>query len=179
MGLDELHLRVLSTSSDDPKERKNAQKGTSLANLSLTFVSRLPSLELALPGPPLGPCRTYPLLRPRRYTPSHCSPPRFSFLATSYVAFRCHPLLVNPFICPDRQREFAHLPRQRCMWSSFLPRPPAANHLQLGGGIPAVAMSTAMIGACLSSCLYTCPSSPPCDSHLRVCDDIIANVRTD
>ena len=27
MGLDELHLRVLSTSSDDPKERKNAQTG--------------------------------------------------------------------------------------------------------------------------------------------------------
>jgi len=26
MGLDELHLRVLATSSDDPKERKNAQK---------------------------------------------------------------------------------------------------------------------------------------------------------
>jgi metal transporter CNNM len=29
MGLDELHLRVLSTSSDDPKERKNAVKGAS------------------------------------------------------------------------------------------------------------------------------------------------------
>ena len=28
MGLDELHLRVLSTSSDDPKERKDAQKGS-------------------------------------------------------------------------------------------------------------------------------------------------------
>lgn len=27
MGLDELHLRVLSASSDDPVERKNAQKG--------------------------------------------------------------------------------------------------------------------------------------------------------
>lgn len=27
MGLDELHLRVLSTSSDDPKERRNATKG--------------------------------------------------------------------------------------------------------------------------------------------------------
>ncbi|KAI0691244.1 hypothetical protein C8T65DRAFT_745517 [Cerioporus squamosus] len=30
MGLDELHLRVLATSSDDPKERKNAQKVLSL-----------------------------------------------------------------------------------------------------------------------------------------------------
>ncbi|KAI1790507.1 hypothetical protein LXA43DRAFT_1016567 [Ganoderma leucocontextum] len=30
MGLDQLHLRVLSTSSDDPKERKNAQKVLSL-----------------------------------------------------------------------------------------------------------------------------------------------------
>lgn len=27
MGLDELHLRVLSTSSDDPAEKKNAQTG--------------------------------------------------------------------------------------------------------------------------------------------------------
>lgn len=27
MGLDELHLRVLAASSDDPKEKKNAQKG--------------------------------------------------------------------------------------------------------------------------------------------------------
>ncbi len=27
MGLDELHLRVLSTASDDPVERKNAAKG--------------------------------------------------------------------------------------------------------------------------------------------------------
>jgi hypothetical protein len=28
MGLDELHLRVLSMSSDNPTERKNAAKGT-------------------------------------------------------------------------------------------------------------------------------------------------------
>ena len=28
MGLDELHLRVLSTSSDDEVERKNATQGT-------------------------------------------------------------------------------------------------------------------------------------------------------
>ncbi len=27
MGLDELHLRVLATSSDDEKEKKDAQKG--------------------------------------------------------------------------------------------------------------------------------------------------------
>ncbi len=27
MGLDELHLRVLATSSDDPKEKQNAKKG--------------------------------------------------------------------------------------------------------------------------------------------------------
>ncbi|PSS37385.1 hypothetical protein PHLCEN_2v769 [Hermanssonia centrifuga] len=30
MGLDELHLRVLSTSSDDPVERENANKGSFL-----------------------------------------------------------------------------------------------------------------------------------------------------
>jgi hypothetical protein len=29
MGLDELHLRVLSTSSDDETERKNAARGAS------------------------------------------------------------------------------------------------------------------------------------------------------
>lgn len=28
MGLDELHLRVLSISSENPKEKANAQKGT-------------------------------------------------------------------------------------------------------------------------------------------------------
>ena len=27
MGLDELHLRVLATSSEDPTQRRNAQKG--------------------------------------------------------------------------------------------------------------------------------------------------------
>lgn len=43
MGLDELHLRVLSASSDDPVERKNAQKG--ICPLSASFVSahRFPS----------------------------------------------------------------------------------------------------------------------------------------
>lgn len=30
MGLDELHLRVLATASDDEKERRNAQKGVAL-----------------------------------------------------------------------------------------------------------------------------------------------------
>lgn len=30
MGLDVLHLRVLATSSDDPKEKKNAQTGESI-----------------------------------------------------------------------------------------------------------------------------------------------------
>ena len=35
MGLDELHLRVLATSSDDVVERKNAQKGVSLIFLPL------------------------------------------------------------------------------------------------------------------------------------------------
>ena len=29
MGLDELHLRVLATSSDDEKEKRNAHTGTS------------------------------------------------------------------------------------------------------------------------------------------------------
>jgi len=30
MGLDELHLRVLATASDDEKERRDAQKGKAL-----------------------------------------------------------------------------------------------------------------------------------------------------
>lgn len=33
MGLDELHLRVLAASSDNPRERLNASKGTSYAYL--------------------------------------------------------------------------------------------------------------------------------------------------
>lgn len=33
MGLDELHLRVLATSSDDPREQANAKKGVDHDNL--------------------------------------------------------------------------------------------------------------------------------------------------
>ena len=33
MGLDELHLRVLATSSDDPREKSNAQKGACVVSL--------------------------------------------------------------------------------------------------------------------------------------------------
>ena len=39
MGLDELHLRVLSASSDDPVERSNAKKGSCI--LSLLQISSL------------------------------------------------------------------------------------------------------------------------------------------
>lgn len=35
MGLDELHLRVLATSSEDVKEKRNAQKG--MENLGVRF----------------------------------------------------------------------------------------------------------------------------------------------
>lgn len=35
MGLDELHLRVLATSSEDLTEKTNAKKGTKLARFSL------------------------------------------------------------------------------------------------------------------------------------------------
>lgn len=35
MGLDELHLRVLATSSEDIKEKQNAQKGAYLFRWSL------------------------------------------------------------------------------------------------------------------------------------------------
>ena len=33
MGLDELHLRVLATSSEDLREKRNAQKGMGLGGL--------------------------------------------------------------------------------------------------------------------------------------------------
>ena len=36
MGLDELHLRVLATSSDDPIEKRNAQKGALSSNMNAT-----------------------------------------------------------------------------------------------------------------------------------------------
>lgn len=35
MGLDELHLRVLSTSSEDLREKKNAQKGHEISRSRL------------------------------------------------------------------------------------------------------------------------------------------------
>ena len=40
MGLDDLHLRVLATSSDDPKEKKNAQKGESIDVARMTEIGR-------------------------------------------------------------------------------------------------------------------------------------------
>ena len=48
MGLDELHLRVLSTSSDDEKERANAKKGAISLDSKMRrahFVSSTESLE--------------------------------------------------------------------------------------------------------------------------------------
>jgi metal transporter CNNM len=55
MGLDELHLRVLSTSSDDETERKNAAQGTfqtpaalGLGLLRQIQIFDLPSLVLKL-----------------------------------------------------------------------------------------------------------------------------------
>lgn len=39
MGLDELHLRVLSTSSEDLVEKRNAQKGACLLNCELFAIS--------------------------------------------------------------------------------------------------------------------------------------------
>jgi metal transporter CNNM len=42
MGLDELHLRVLATSSDNPTERKNAQKREFRAELTINAFLREP-----------------------------------------------------------------------------------------------------------------------------------------
>ena len=68
MGLDELHLRVLSTSSDNPQERKNAVKGAprSLANVTRRSKTHLcaystPSSEQGQTLGPRGTCN--PLLR--------------------------------------------------------------------------------------------------------------------
>lgn len=85
MGLDELHLRVLATSSDDPKEKKNAQKGKRIKDdvslitisdmnsssqddakgpsldsgrTSLIFPSYLARLLMLRLGSPSGKCRT-------------------------------------------------------------------------------------------------------------------------
>ena len=44
MGLDELHLRVLSTSSDDPVERENARKGILSVALTRTALMKIPSV---------------------------------------------------------------------------------------------------------------------------------------
>lgn len=38
MGLDELHLRVLATSSEDLKEKRNAQKGGSTSSLAESLI---------------------------------------------------------------------------------------------------------------------------------------------
>lgn len=59
MGLDELHLRVLATSSEDLTERTNAQKGTDgfgivdIRSISIDFQN---SIEAFAEGKTLGPC---------------------------------------------------------------------------------------------------------------------------
>lgn len=40
MGLDELHLRVLATSSDEPKERNNAKKGAAYCPSNMLSASK-------------------------------------------------------------------------------------------------------------------------------------------
>jgi len=61
MGLDMLHLRVLATSSDDPEEKKNAQKGDLIIPkqksivLGLRFLT-VTSSEPHAERPPLDPC---------------------------------------------------------------------------------------------------------------------------
>jgi len=61
MGLDELHLRVLATSSEDKTEKRNAQKG-SLEWLRAAIHHLLTShtsAEAAAEKPSLGPCRKF------------------------------------------------------------------------------------------------------------------------
>jgi hypothetical protein len=55
MGLDELHLRVLASSSDNPKEQKNAEKGKLCSS---TFEEILMTGSAAFVGEEtsLGPC---------------------------------------------------------------------------------------------------------------------------
>jgi len=57
MGLDELHLRVLSASSESPVERSNAKKGSCILSLQqiASLITRPPfSLETSHEGPSLG-----------------------------------------------------------------------------------------------------------------------------
>jgi len=64
MGLDDLHLRVLSTSSEDETERKNAAQGAlqtpgALLSGLLTQICDIlspPSFETPKQGPSLGTC---------------------------------------------------------------------------------------------------------------------------
>lgn len=64
MGLDILHLRVLATSSDDPEEKRNAQKGdiTIQSRKSLFLVLMVLTLTSSQPdaeGPTLDPCSKF------------------------------------------------------------------------------------------------------------------------
>jgi hypothetical protein len=59
MGLDELHLRVLATSSDDETERKSAARGTYQNPGALwlgLLMQPIPSFETTQQGPSLGTC---------------------------------------------------------------------------------------------------------------------------
>jgi hypothetical protein len=56
MGLDELHLRVLATSSDEDTERRNAQKGKYSRDRCMldAELTRGRSSSTHVQGPPLG-----------------------------------------------------------------------------------------------------------------------------
>jgi len=56
MGLDELHLRVLSTSSEDLKEKRNAQKGERPGEALKYYILLLSSFKADAERPSLGAC---------------------------------------------------------------------------------------------------------------------------
>ena len=59
MGLDELHLRVLATSSEDLREKRNAQKGMDCGLWMMSCAQDGSSPQVDAKGPSLGSCSKY------------------------------------------------------------------------------------------------------------------------
>lgn len=122
MGLDELHLRVLASSSDDPREQENARKGKRVPvrrlQIIFIFVDMKSSSQDYGQGPPLDPCRTF---HTSRYGPFCSFLEQVLLLGNVVCAIENHSTIHSTIHSPslDRKRKFTHIPRQCCPFGSI------------------------------------------------------------
>ena len=170
MGLDELHLRVLSASSDDPTERKNAQKGMVVSCVLFKRGSCLPSPQTPQSRSPLGSRRKLQsALLPRELVLNTSSGPPFR--ERRMCLYSPEPVGDLIYTSPDCKRKSTDFSGQcSTLCALLIPADCSHDNPKLGGGLAAVAISTTMIGLCLYCCFPSteCLHSPGL-SYFRVC----------